>query len=608
MKNKFYIGAIGDKAIEDECVNGITSEFNSFITYLLDCANCSSVNALPFELVFITNLASKSEQALYAAAEALSITTEVCSYMPAQDFVQDMSIDGQQAYFSLVERAKNKVSLTLHDKDINDDIGTAKYRGEQHALWHEFLKNKVNVLLTLCLVTDVDHMPEFTSYKVISEILHPESIDISSSEKSLVEKRLAEKKQPEYIFSSEEAIPFIYNVDANGSTSNGENTLGTGFLHSSLNINQNNKLQLSKQSEAFQSVVSAVAEVASELAETPIAYSNSQLKDALKNDEKETDASLARFYDFSCKFDALASKHQTKSNYGFWVLFTLTLILGASFLLYAKVFTHSPWLLILYLIAYSGGVYTFYKMKKKSSLKKHLAYRLCAEVLRLKLFQLVSHKGNKSSVFEFERIVSVAKVQTNWIAHIVRSFPLHKVVDDSELTKKKEVVLSYLVEDQINYFHLKLHGKTTTKQATKNSANPKLSGLERILSIFSNTQLFIVLSCLVLIVVVALTAFKVGVFYQLYPIKNIMMFLVGFLPLVGLAMEQLVFNFALEENELRYHHQITKYKAIKRWINAANTQQEVARITDHLCLESAQENFNWYTTRVNRQHKPASGG
>lgn len=439
--------------------------------------------------------------------------------------------------------------------------------------WRDFLINKCNVVIVVHSNVDALISNQNSSTKALTDqLLFPE-------------KHFNE--QTEYFSNSDEFLPFLYEVKVS------ENAIDANFARD--NEEQN-----------FSSFIADFTNISSELNVASVQYADSTLREKLNTEKKEDESNLAEFYDYSCKFDALASKHQAKSNLGFWVLFSLTLVLGASFLLYAKVFTHSPWLLIIYLIAYTGGIFTFYKMKKKASLKKHLVYRLCAEALRLKLFQLISYSGNKTNALQFEKMISMANVNTQWIAHMVRAFPLHKVNESLLLSQRKELILMHLIDDQLDYFKLKLHGKKD--QDSYKNHKPKLDALEKLLHRFSLTGVSIVVLCTLLMLIVTLTAFKVGIFYEFYPIKHIMMFLIGFLPLVGLAFEQLVFNFALEENEMRYHHQIRKFQSIKRWLNATDSEQYIAKITQQLCIECAQENFNWYTTRVNRQHKPASGG
>jgi hypothetical protein len=436
--------------------------------------------------------------------------------------------------------------------------------------WQSFLINKCNVIIAV-RNNDISSAKNSMVHTIIDHVMYPEN-------------HITE--QSEYFVNSDEFLPFLYEIKLS------ENEVIANLVRDN-------------EENIFNSFIGDFSNISSELNSASIQYVDNTLRDKLATDKKEDEVSLAGFYDFSCKFDALAGKHQAKSNFGFWVLFSLTLVLGASFLLYAKVFTHSPWLLIVYLIAYTGGIFTFYKMKKKASLKKHLVYRLCAEALRLKLFQLVSYSGNKTKAFQFEKQISMANVNTQWIAHMVRAFPLHKVKDELLPAERKDIILSHLIGEQLHYFKLKLHGK---KDQKSNNHKPKLDGLEKLLHRFSKTELSIVVFCTLLMLVVTLTAFKVGVFYKLYPVKHIMMFLIGFLPLVGLAFEQLVFNFALEENEMRYHHQISKFKSIKRWLSATESESTTSKITNQLCIECVQENFNWYTTRVNRQHKPASGG
>jgi hypothetical protein len=437
--------------------------------------------------------------------------------------------------------------------------------------WLSFLINKSNLLLVIHSL-DKAATTNTLSQNIVERVLQPETY-------------LSEELN--YFANNSEFLPYLYQVNLSDTGSQ-----ALGFARE-------------RESECFGTLLTNFNNISAELEAANAVHTNKALSAALPESET-AHYSLNDFYKLSCQFDSLASKHQRKSNIGFWVLFSLTLVLGASFLLYAKVFTHSPWLLIVYLIAYSGGVFTFYKMNKTASLKKHLAYRLCAEALRLKLFQLVSFSESKVMAFQFEKMVSMSNIKTDWIAHIVRSAPLHQITDDSKLSERKDIILTHLVDDQLDYFTLKLKGKKNA--SSPQGHKPKLDGLEKWLHRFSFTSIFIVVFCVVLMIVVTLTAFKVGVFYNLYPIKNIMMFLIGFLPLVGLAFEQLVFNFALEENEMRYHHQISKFESIKRWMLAANSESTLSKVCNQLCIECAQENFNWYTTRVNRQHKPASGG
>lgn len=341
--------------------------------------------------------------------------------------------------------------------------------------------------------------------------------------------------------------------------------------------------------------------------------------DSANHNDQNASTSLMYIYQLSSKFDKLANKFQKVSNIGFWSVFSFTLILSASFLLYAKVFKDSPSLLIVYLITYSIGLAIYYQMKRSGNLKKHLAYRLCAETLRMKIFQFVAEDSYRLTSQQIERRVSNSDPNTLWILHIIRTIPLHRMNQTFTNNQKKEIIENHLIIDQLEYFEYKLNGATEHKNSSKSNAKqallknpnnnkPKLSGIKKLLHHIHFLEFIIVFLSVLMIVVVTLTAFKISFFTEFYPVKNILMFLVGFLPLIGLAFEQLVFNFAIVENEKRYHQQISLFKSLKQWLANAKTEAEIQAVTRHLCESCLQESFNWYTTRINRQHKPASGG
>lgn len=464
----------------------------------------------------------------------------------------------------------------------------------------DFLAAKCNVIIMLG-----DHLNDQAEcYKkatytdlnqntqTLTELIRSDSLS-SCVLNAVLAPELTTEHYQEYYFNTTEYLPFLYHIDTTHLVQTGK--LASGFVRD-------------KEKQAFLGFLQNFSNVCNELAEAKPNFVNNALKAKIRTCEKigVKDISLADFYDITSKFDAMASEHQSRSNVSFWIMFSLTLVLGASFLLYAKVFTDSAWLLFVYLAAYSFGVVCFYRVKKRASLEKHLAYRLCAETMRLKLFQLVASENDKISAFQFERTISVANVKSDWIAHMVRSFPLHHLQDIVSLSDKKEIINEYLIDDQIDYFHLKLYGQNDSKSIIKH--NPKISGIHKVLHSVSSLQMFIIVVNILLIITVTFTAYRIGVFESLYDLKSVMMFLVGFLPLVGLAFEQLIFNFALEENEMRYHHQISRFNSIKKWLQTASSQKQIEQVTEQLCVECAQEGFNWYTTRINRQHKPVSGG
>ncbi len=571
MKPKFYVGLVDSVTEQKALSTGSLDALNGKIKAIFcdwfsqACAVNSksrtthnvAFNNLAIEIVVLTAKSNFSSCPILQSLESLGITIEkvpcsvaTCGAGSVADFLA----------------AKSSLILVIGD--------------------HVFEQAEYYKQLSLA---NVDDIPD-----KLAELIQTNNISTNIFNAVLAPELTADQHQ-DYYFNSNEFLPFLFQIDTQSISGDNQESLVTGFVREN-------------EQTAFNNFLVNFCGVCDELTKASPNYLNDKLKQKLKESEHAPaeSVSLAQFYHATAKFDAMASEHQARSNVSFWILFGLTLVLGASFLLYAKVFTDSPWLLILYLIAYTFGMVCFHRVKKKAALEKHLAYRLCSETMRLKLFQLVASDKDKVAAFQFERAISMASVKSDWIAHMIRAFPLHQLKDIDSLQDKKEIINEFLIDDQMNYFKLKLYGKKPKKII--NTHKPKLSGIEKVLHSVATFQIFIVAISIFLMVTVALTAYKVGFFESIYGLKSVMMFLVGFLPLVALAFEQLVFNFALEENEMRYHHQISRFNSIKRWLQTANTKKQVEDVTEQLCVECAQEGFNWYTTRINRQHKPASGG
>ncbi len=572
MKPKFYIGLVdacnehtsaNEKAmalINEQLKNKLfrwltTSKHKSKTQFEQEKDVANLISSLAIELVILTDKHDYQKCSQLNLLHRMGVTIET---LPSS-IIQSTATD--KADFLA---AKCNMIIMLGD-DLNEH---AEYY--LNASYTSINQNTEKLSQLMCSNT--------LSTRVFNAVLAPE---------------LTTEHDQEYYFNTNEYLPFLYHIDTTNLLQEGK--INSGFVRK-------------KEKLAFLGFLHNFSNVCNELAHAKPNYVNHSLKEKISACEEPIakGTSLIDFYDITTKLDAMASEHQSRSNVSFWIMFALTLVLGASFLLYAKVFTESAWLLIIYLAAYTFGVICFYQVKKRASLEKHLAYRLCSETMRLKLFQLVASGNDKIAAFQFERAISVASVKSDWVAHMVRSFPLHHLQDIGSLRDKKEIISEYLIDDQIDYFELKLYGQDNSKSIIQH--NPKISGIDRVLHSVASLQMFIIVINVLLIITVTLTAYRLNIFESLYDLKSIMMFLVGFLPLVGLAFEQLVFNFALEENEMRYHHQISRFNSIKKWLQTASSQQQIEQVTEQLCVECAQEGFNWYTTRINRQHKPVSGG
>lgn len=291
--------------------------------------------------------------------------------------------------------------------------------------------------------------------------------------------------------------------------------------------------------------------------------------------------------------DRLALHFQALSDRSFKVTTVLAFVLGSLFLVYAKLFSNSLFL-IAYLCTFGIGYLSYLKFRKAKYLEKHVKYRVIAETLRVKKFLTVAGIHNVREGYSVENFLKLngKKEFRSLFSFIKNTNVISDTGDAVEIDSRMKQVVKEWVVSQRDYF-LKKKRETEKRSAT-------LEKINTIIILFS------------LIMVVGLiflpSNLKYFHFLSTLSVKSAMTFLMGVLPMAVATFEHYNMRMAVSERAWQYNTMSDIFNRAASLLQETTSVEEYKKILKALGEEAISENMNWMVLRLQRELTPASGG
>ena len=308
------------------------------------------------------------------------------------------------------------------------------------------------------------------------------------------------------------------------------------------------------------------------------------------------DTSLLREIDAEYgKADALAVYYQRYSDRLFKWFSLMASAMGLLFLVYAKLIDSTIFLLG-YLVVLLLGLVVFYSVRGRHWFSKHLVYRVLAETMRTKFYLRLAAADRHLKAEDLIILTGIDQFEGfSWITNVLKNvepFVERQAPDQAEARRKIDSVHRAWIDGQQGYFKSKVKRLEGTYHRLE-----QMKGV-----------LFVALVIITLIIVVfggALRATELGGEVSL---KDVLMFLMGLLP-VWLGIWEIYQNkMATRELLWQYRNQLSHFSRARLQLARASGWERHASILGELGKESLMESYLWTIHRYHREHEPPASG
>jgi hypothetical protein len=290
------------------------------------------------------------------------------------------------------------------------------------------------------------------------------------------------------------------------------------------------------------------------------------------------------------KADALAVYYQRRSDLLFDLFAFMAFAMGVAYLMYEKL-TESRALLLAYLITLLTSLGVYYVLQGRRWFGKHLTYRALAETLRARFFLRLAGADQRMDAAEVLALSGIEKFHGfSWIGFVLKGI---EAVDDRAAPAAdfgRGSVEQVWIEGQYHYF--------TRKVARLERASHRVAYLRR--------------SLFVAILVVISVVFAFGdQLEHLDPgfgvsLKNILMFLMGFMAVLLGVWELHQDKMATRELLWQYRNQLSHFARAKLQLSRTSTPHRRNDVLVELGKDSLMESYLWAIHRYHREHEPPS--
>jgi len=303
-------------------------------------------------------------------------------------------------------------------------------------------------------------------------------------------------------------------------------------------------------------------------------------------------AEIAPFIDLGfVRADQLAMANQLQSDRLFKLFGLMAALMGLMFLLYAKIAAFK-WFLITYVVLFAAGYALFSVSARRGWFGRHLAYRVLAEVLRIRFFLVLSGSRSEVSTRRLLRLTSIERFRGfEWIGDAIRcSEPL---TYESNVPAQERVAATAVrwVKDQSAYFRKKHH--------QLHAQHERLESVKRVLFLAS------------FLGAVSLLLFK-KILYGLHvgdlDSKTLLVFLMGLLPLWLAIWEIYQTKMATRELLWQYTNQGALFDLAEKRLAATSDPDLARNVIADLAERSFMDVILWSTHRYHREHEPPAAG
>lgn len=573
---RLTIGITGHRDILDKEKNKVATEFRALIQLLQ-----RRYKNLGFRVV--TGVAEGADQLITKtcidlAEKGIDIEPVTVLPMPIEEYRKDFSGDALIELNDLIQKLNSKKFSIV-------ELGSNENRNECYANLGRYLINKSDILVS---VWNGDNLNDKGGTCDVTQLaLHPlkRLRDNSSGEiGSGYEYRLNN-----YLYSSSAIAVYKIYAARSKPIVQAENQY-TGFVDSYKNMTLS-ETGFPKQSHEYFSHLDKLTSELHKLEESDYYLCPDPIKYKNKN------ADLSNLVETFGLFDRLANNLKEKTQIFHYSVATLTIVLTALFLVYAKLY-QNPVILGAYVATFLLG-YAWYKFSKPNKTKYRYAFaRAIAESLRIELFWrakgIIDEVGESSLA---KKISGQGLAEVRAISSIIKQATLLGKSSESDAFKQTTDVLHDWVIDQEKYY------KTQKTVLSKTHHR-----YERIIQL---TVIVPIALCLALLFFYAeFKHFQLGV--GQITAKDFVVFLVGFIPILGAVCELHANNISVKELSFQYETveiYLTKLAAL---INSPAAHENESKLLilayETAGIELSREHIQWLVTTRQKNIGPAHGG
>ena len=289
--------------------------------------------------------------------------------------------------------------------------------------------------------------------------------------------------------------------------------------------------------------------------------------------------------------DALAMQYQKGSDRLFQLFGLLTLLMGAVYLCYERLYKSSV-VLIVYLVVLAVSFVVFAVLRRKDWFTSHLACRTLAESLRVRFYLAVA--GADHLVFPQE-LFALSGIDAfkgfGWVQAALRSVERTDTADNLPGAEAVAAVDEAWIGDQHAYFVRKVS---------------VLGANQRRVQAFKKLLVGVMLAVVVALVIYGERLEHLDAFLHV-SIKDLMMLVWGGLAVVLGVWELHQDKMATVELLWQYGNQADHFARARAELSFATGPASRRRVLAELGRNSLMESYLWAIHRYHREHEPPSG-
>ncbi len=415
----------------------------------------------------------------------------------------------------------------------------------------------------------------------------------------------SDSRLKQYLYNRQFDFVYVISVDRSPAPAQTDTTQkSSGFIHSSPNAEESERR--SSFPADLKTVLDRIDQLNSDYEQNKqnIEKLPAWLGSSPEDSPEDIQVDLVGIATQFSKADRLADFFQKKINAAFRINAWLTFSIATVFLIYAKIVAAKP-----FLFAYVGlfviGIVLWYKNKREQNHEKYLYYRGVGEALRIEYYRTACGLSDGLGFNSLDMNLETEGVEGGqFIAAVIKNATLRQVQSRTEKSIAQGIVYSFSgwVLDQKAYYD--------TKSRAHHSQHEFVGKLSYCVIGIS--------LCIALALIFYSDPIKHVILFDNLGLKNIAVFLMGFLPMIVATIELHSRYMAKQELACQYanlkslfDNAVNELDIIEKMDNDQNDLTSLERkkqLLHILGLEASRENLRWLTLRIQRQLQPAHGG
>jgi hypothetical protein len=517
-------------------------------------------------LLIMTPLAEGADRLAAEVAHELGIPTVVLLPMPRQIYQSDFQGDSLVEFHSLMEHSEVVELPLLVDANRDEVAQPGRARDMQYAQLGAYLAAHSHILLAIwdgkpsTAPGGTGHVIQFHQHDVIdllAEGQHRSPFDFAEDESDLVFHVVCSRQEdgpPAAPLQPGETYWFTRD-DANPRTQS--------------------------MPERYQVVFERMGEFSADIAEPVSAEDVYGLMDEESMSAVSRGArQIAQLYE---KVDYLARRYQRLTMLTLRGAFASMVVAGLCFIIYADM-PEQELMIYPYLLFVAVVMGIFFVDRRRGWNRKHLDYRVLAEGLRVQFFWSVAGvQMENPSRFSHDSFLQRQDLELGWIRNIMRFAGRSADADAHDQTGNSvALVTEAWVRDQMDYYHRKTRESSIQHRRT--------------------SALGFAAYMLLLAVALVLAFFQWDI---IAPWSNVLVALMGLLPLIATLRQNYAHRTAENENLLQFSYTHRVFANAMRLLEAAEDLTEKRDILRALGEAQLDENGQWL---LRQRERPLPSG